>query len=455
MIKLQSIPHLQASLPLFSIEDNFNLLYSQFLETDLGKIFIAIPWDELTKSFQLKKNKKGPKSIFSPQGKLALMILKHYACSSDKKLIEQLNSNLHYQFFCGTVLSLGQRIGNYKIVSQIRCELSAKLNIKEAQDILASHWLPHMKEVDQILTDATCYESSVRFPTNQKLLWESVDWAYSQLRLICKYAGQKVPRTKFLKWQERYWNYSRKRRKPSKEKTALTRGLLKLLHKILDELDNIEKQYEIEMPHKYWDRKQVVEKVLLQQQHHFETGDKIKDRIVSLSKSYIRPIVRGKEVKKVEFGAKLNKLQINGISFIEHLDFNAFNEGTRFQSTVFYAQLLTKKKTRLAGADAIYATNKNRTFATQNNIKTDFVRKGKPGKYEAERKQIAKMIKKERATRLEGSFGKDKLHYLLNRIGARTKDNEILWIFMGIHTGNALEIGRRMHQVRQATTSAA
>ncbi len=442
-------------MPLFSIEDNFNLLYDQFLDTDLGKIFIAIPWEELIRSFKLNESKKGPNCIFSPQGKLALMVLKHYAGCSDKKLIEQFNANIHYQFFCSTVLGLGQHISNYKIVSQIRCELSGKLNIKDAQGVLASHWLPHMEELEQILTDATCYESSVRFPTNQKLLWESVDWAYGQLKLICKYSGIKLPRTKYLKWKERYWSYSRKRRKPSKEKNALTRGLLKLLHKILNELDDIEKQNRIEMPGKYWDKKQIVRKVFLQQQYHFDTGEKIKDRIVSLSKSYIRPIVRGKEIKKVEFGVKLNKLQINGISFIEHLDFNAFNEGTRFQSTVFYAQLLTKTKTRLAGADAIYATNKNRSFATQNNIRTDFARKGRPGKYESERKQIAKLIKKERATRLEGSFGKDKQHYLLNRVGARTKDNEILWVFMGIHTGNALEIGRRMHRAKQNAACAA
>ena len=277
MIKLQSIPHLQASLPLFSVEDNFNLLYNRFLDTDLGKIFIAIPWEELIRSFKLKENKKGPDCIFSPQGKLALMILKHYAGCSDKKLIEQFNANIHYQFFCSTVLSLGQHIDNYKIVSQIRCELSGKLNIKDAQGILATHWLPHMEELDQILTDATCYESSVRFPTNQKLLWESVDWVFGQLRLMCKYAGVKVPRTKFLKWKERYWSYSRKRRKPSKEKTTLTRGLLKLLRKLIDELDDIEKNNEIEMAQKYRDRKHTVGKVLEQQQGHFETGEKIKN----------------------------------------------------------------------------------------------------------------------------------------------------------------------------------
>ena len=35
------------------------------------------------------------------------------------------------------------------------------------------------------------------------------------------------------------------------------------------------------------------------------------------SRYYVRPIVRGKETKSVEFGAKVNNIQIDGISFIE------------------------------------------------------------------------------------------------------------------------------------------
>ena len=56
-------------------------------------------------------------------------------------------------------------------------------------------------------------------------------------------------------------------------------------------------------------------------------GRKVSDRIVSIDRHYVRPIVRGKETKSVEFGAKVNNIQIDGISFIEHLSFKAFNEG--------------------------------------------------------------------------------------------------------------------------------
>ncbi|WP_425596672.1 transposase [Sinomicrobium weinanense] len=57
---------------------------------------------------------------------------------SDRKLIEQLNSNIDYQFFCDIHLGL-QRITNYKIVSQIRCELSRVLEIDALEKVFYTH----------------------------------------------------------------------------------------------------------------------------------------------------------------------------------------------------------------------------------------------------------------------------------------------------------------------------
>lgn len=158
-------------------------------------------------------------------------------------------------------------------------------------------------------------------------------------------------------------------------------------------------------------------------------GNKPKGRIVCLSKDYLRPIVRGKDIKKVEFGAKVHKLQIDGISFIEHISFNAFNEDTRFTKTIYKAQGMTKTKVKIAGADAIYATNINRGFATSRGIRTDFKPKGRPSKHHQAQKQLRQLITKERASRLEGSFGKEKEHYHLKKIKAKIADTEVLWIY--------------------------
>ena len=103
----------------------------------------------------------------------------------------------------------------------------------------------------------------------------------------------------------------------------------------------------------------------------------------------------------------------------------------------------------MAGADAIYATNANRRFATSQNIKTDFKPKGPRRKDRKIQDQLKSLIQKERATRLEGRFGKDKEHYHSRKIKARTRANKILWIFFGIHTSNAFEIGRKMLEQKQ------
>jgi len=448
MYNIRRFDNFQHTFSFTSHTEQFDVFLDRFLEGDLGKIHSAIPWEGLIRTFGLCDAKKGPLSIFGAQGKLALMFLKHYGCCSDKRLVEQLNGNIDYQFFRGIYLG-SDRLTDYKIVSEIRCELAKKLDMDKVQQVLFDSWSPHITDRHSIVMDATCYESEVRYPTNEKLLWECVDWSYRQLKAICKALGIKTPRTKYLKWKRRNISYSKMRRKTKAKRRRLDRSLLLLLDKIDGEISKLEKDHNPQMPEMYHRRRATIKKIYAQQHEIFHTGEKPKGRIVSIAKDYLRPIVRGKEVKPVEFGAKVNKYQIDGINFIEHLNFNAFHEGNRFQDTVFKAQRLTRTKTGLAGADAIYATNKNRRFATKYNIKTDFKRKARAGKHEKQRKQMAAMITKERATRLEGSFGKEKEHYHLKRIKARTKATETLWIFFGIHTANALEIGRRMAKTLQ------
>ncbi len=255
-------------------------------------------------------------------------------------------------------------------------------------------------------------------------------------------------RSKYIKWKKRYFGFSKMRRKTTKKRKPLTRALLQLLGKLIDFEKELRNTHNLKFKPTYYKRVATIKKVHIQQQEYFDTGVSPKNRIVSIQKDYLRPIVRGKEVKPVEFGAKVNKLQIDGINFIEHLNFNAFNEGTRLKSRVYKAQSLTKVKTKIVGADAIYATNKNRNFITKNNIKTGFKRKGKLPKNHLEEKKLKALITKERATRLEGSFGKEKEHYHLKKIKAKTKLTEKLWIFFGIHTANAQEVGRRIHNNR-------
>ena len=444
VLKIQRISHLQHTLSFFSISENYEAYYTRFLASNLGKIHASIPWDELVSSLDLKESRLGRKAIFSPKGRLGLMFLKQYLGCSDEKLIEQLNSNLDLQFFCDIELGF-ERLDNFKIVSQIRSELAQKLAIDKTEKVLYSHWKDYISCPDQILIDATCYESWMRYPTNEKLLWESISWLYSELKKTYDVLHLKMPRTKYLKWEKRYHNFSKTRRKKKSERKVLKRALLHLMDKLLGIESQLRQDHkDLEFVPRYYKRLNNIKIVLKQQRFHFETGERIKNRIVSIDKEYVRPIVRGKEVKPVEFGAKVNKVQIDGINFIEYISFDAFNEGTRLVSSIQKVQMLTRKKVKILGADAIYSTNKNRSYVSSKSIFTDFISKGKKPKNYAEIKKVKGQIRKERATRLEGSFGNEKEHYGLRKIKARTQKTEILCIFFGIHTANALQIGKRM-----------
>ena len=207
--------------------------------------------------------------------------------------------------------------------------------------------------------------------------------------------------------------------------------MIRLLEKLISQRDEIHSRYgtSLRYTQDYHKRLSIIRKVLVQEKEMFE-GRKVSDRIVSID----------------------NNIQIDGISFIEHLSFKAFNEGIRLKDCIRMQQKLMNVKVSCVAADSIYANNANRKFCTKYGISTSFVRKGRAAKDEPLRKVLRSELSKERATRLEGSFGTQKQHYSLSRIKARNRKTEILWIFFGIHTANAIMM---IDKIRNITVKAA
>ncbi|MBQ9466826.1 MAG: hypothetical protein IJU62_07605 [Muribaculaceae bacterium] len=69
------------------------------------------------------------------------------------------------QKFCGVLIDPSRPIKNGKIVSAIRNRLARLLDIKQLQRVLYDRWQPQLHDKDLCMTDATCYESHLRFPT--------------------------------------------------------------------------------------------------------------------------------------------------------------------------------------------------------------------------------------------------------------------------------------------------
>jgi IS5 family transposase len=190
-------------------------------------------------------------------------------------------------------------------------------------------------------------------------------------------------------------------------------------------------------------RIRTIKQILLQQQHLYTCpGVKIRDRIVSLAKPYVRPIKRGKENKEVEFGMKVHMNQVDGINVIEYASFNNFNECKRLKISILKHRKRFEKCTHIS-ADRIYPTNENRRFCTSQKITTNFDKKG-PKKEDKQTKQMKGILNKARSTSMEGSFGNEKNHYLLRKIKARSKETEMIWLFFGVFTANAVKMAKKV-----------
>ena len=310
-----------------------------------------------------------------------------------------------------------------------------------------------MENLDTMYTDATCYESKMRYPTDTKLLWEGIEKSYAAM---CELSGRLEihrPRTKFLDVQKANLTYRKQRKRNRSQTRKITCRLLDLLGKILKEIREIEsgnENAENLLTVREKSNLEIITRMYRQQKNHFRNNDSreiIPNRIVSLSKPHLRPIVRGKEVKSVEFGAKVSSILIDGISFIEKLSFNAFNEGTRLMHCLKMHKRLFWVEAKTVGGDTGYAGTENRDYCKANGIQTSFVKRVRPfGEKKKEKGLVRKELARVRATAMEGSFGTQKEHYDLRRVKARTKRTEILYIFFGIHTANVVQLADMIEQ---------
>ena len=426
-----------------------------FHATDLGKLYQSIPFKELSSKIPLplyEQSGRGRKPFLKVEGGIALMVLKHYLGLSDELLIDRLNTDWCMQYFCGVQLGI-RKIKDKNLVSYWRAYLGNHLDIASLQEVLAKHWLPYMEQTHVTMMDATCYESHLRYPTSVKLLWESIGKVYGIIQQKRSRLKLRSSRSNYAKHRQQFLVYQRNKKKTKRKEKKLCKQLLKYLLRLLQGLEDLQKSHQFNFTNKEQKLLRTIHTVY-EQQHAllYGTNEKIAHRIVSVSKPYLRPIVRGKEIKPVEFGAKVHKVQVGGISFIEHLSYEAFNEGARLKPGVAFHQKHFGKLSQLAG-DRIYATNENRRYCHQLGIATSFVAKGNDGKLSVQKQALRSALSAVRGTVLEGSFGNEKNHYLLGKIKARTQATEICWIFFGMVTANASIISTRMEAIRRRRTA--
>lgn len=284
------------------------------------------------------------------------------------------------------------------------------------------------KNSGKLILDATCAPADIHYPTDLWLLngarevtEELIDTMHEP-----EIGIEQKPRTYREQARQRYLNIDKKKKKTSR---AIRKAIGQQLRYIRRNLKTIETMAERDLL-KCLNKRQyrnllVVQEIYRQQEEMYRTQThKVDDRIVSIHMPFIRPIVRGKSNAEVEFGLKLAISVVNGYVFMEHLDYDAFNEGTMLIEAVENYRKRFGTYPEAILADKIYRNRENLQFCKNHHIRLSGPPLGRPPQDEALLKEMERQERRDIGERnaVEGKFGEAKRFYGLSRIMARLRE---------------------------------
>jgi hypothetical protein len=302
-----------------------------------------------------------------------------------------------------------------------------------------------------LIIDATCAPADIAFPTDLELCDKARSWTERILDRLWEQhgavtGGKRKPRTYREAARRRFLNINKRRRKPTGKIRRELRYQLNCIHRNLCNIDKYLNAYGDDGLRK-------VEKARLRDIRTFYAQQKemldkhthtVKDRIVSLSQPWVRPIVRGKAKTPTEFGAKISISVVDGYTFIDRISFDAYNEaeGKEFERVVEeYRRRFGCYPQRIL-ADKLYRSRPNRNFCKQHGIRMSGPRLGRPGKKHADDlRQELKEIGERNA--VEGKFGNGKRKLNLSLIMAKLKETAGTMIAMDVFILNMERLSRK------------
>jgi hypothetical protein len=442
----------------------------------------CIPWDKLAESYYQGLSTQTGRPAKDARLVIGAVIIKHKLCLSDAETVQQIQENPYLQYFVGLsgyqkeapfasslFVDIRKRMGesvfegfHHAIIEaqagekeKIKPEPASQepfQNQSEEQSAECSSLVSKDEDVDSVektaptgqgklILDATVVEQAIRYPTDLSLLNEAREFSEKIIDKLYPHTGlAKKPRTYREKARKAFLAIIKQRRPGGKK---LRRGIKQQLQYLRRNLDHIEQLLthwpegtELPLPrwllYRYW----VIQHLHEQQWDMVQTNTRrCDDRIVSISQPYVRPIVRGKQNKPVEFGAKLSvSLDGDGFARVDHLRWDAFHEGLDLKSQVeAYRERMGHYPERVL-ADPLYGTRENRRYLKQKGIHFAGKPLGRPKKVTEDNQEALKQLKAQRRIDylqripIEGKFGQGKNGYRLNYIRAKRADTSIAWI---------------------------
>jgi len=417
------------------------------------KLSKVVPWDTFANLYiSLMDSSQGRPGI-SPRIVLGALIIKHKENLSDEKVIQAIQENVYMQFFVGLKAFQTKKIFDSSLFVTIRKRIGKnefdKLNvelIKSLSNSVDKKNNSKKKDSDKyppnkghLQADATVADQYITFPTDSKLLNTSRKKLENMIDKLYEFNGknQTKPRTYRNVLDKEFLAYSKKRRKGRSIHRKMVRKLLESVNrninfitKMIEEIPDFTFGKESPLTQKDLELLSVIKQLYAQQKQMFDDNSHtIKNRIVSVFQPHVRPILRGKEKSRVEFGSKLGVSLDNGFARINNFSWNAYHEGKDLISQVESYFDIHGYYPELVLVDKAYHTRENRLWLSEKGIRITAKPLGRKPKQKPTQYQKTKR-KKEYAERnhIEGKFGQGKNGYNLNKIRAKLINTSESWV---------------------------
>lgn len=378
---------------------------------------------------------------------IGALIIKHKYQLSDEEVALQIQENAYLQFFIGIEKYQMHPPFHSSTLTNVRKRLGEEQFDEFERYVIKDLTDKKLIKPKGLLLDATVYESDITYPTDCGLLNKARQYCVDQIKKFSKVVGIKV-RTYCRTAQGAYLSFNKKRRRTADEIRHMQKSLLQYLRRNIRQLTEIMdslKEKGLEVSAKVKTKLETAKKIYEQQKYMYDNRVKsVESRIVSFHKPYIRPIVRNKSGKKTEFGAKVAASYVDGYMFVDHFNFESFNESTTLRDSVETYKSKFGKYPAYVSMDQIYATRENREYLKERGIRVAAKPLGRPRKDKSnDNERRWRRSKQKERNRIEGGFGHTKTKYLLEKVGAKTPETEYSWIRMGLLTHNLVTAARR------------
>ena len=409
-----------------------------------------MPWELIEKCYAQSLSGSG-QGAPAMSGRMAYgaLIIKERLGVTDAESVLQIQENPYLQYFLGLHEYRDQEPFNSSMMVHFRSRFT-----EEHHQLINSAIIPQPPQSDddnqpsghsgKLLIDATCTPADITYPTDLGLLSEARQKTEQYIDLLHEPNKGMLPKPRTYRQEARKKHLAvAKLKKPGKRKIRKAIGQqLRYLKRNLGHIDNMERNgSSLALLSNYQLRcLQVIHTLYEQQLTMYEQRThSIDDRIVSISQPHIRPIVRGKVAKKVEFGAKISISHLsNGYVSLDRLSWDSYNECNDLSDQVERYKQRFGHYPKSVHADQIYRTRANRKICDDLGIRLSAKPLGRPKKQTEQNKaQLKKERKQHRQDELdripvEGKFGNAKRKGTLARIMAKLSDTSKTVIHIGI-----------------------